>query len=616
MKEKDDLGLYSHIILNEGAYFFKRNENVPITKKSILDLFENAGGEKEKSILTVLIRKRHEINAEDRITAYCSLLVFSFNSEPQFFNFSQGEFNKKLIEKKLAYLLIIEIGDYIVIFRKNVTGISSFIKEYLVPIESRKICAAMVDTYTKFQQLKLTNMNMDKSAIRNKMYEADDLENVMPMYGANRQIVNTIRFMSANDDLCSINISTSRIAKLGEKRNIDNLLLWLKTITESLDNDGLGDMTDFLSRFAMPTSWRSMKNALKPISLLIDVYQLQNYISFSDEYKFYITWKDSEGNEHNKECTNKAEKFIREYAFHDLEPSGENQEIFYTEKLKKRFGIKRSNNGIRIWADGLLRSVYVHKDNEKAEKLIDIINHLGCFSVGFDDYKYIYSSKNLYKNNSILSDFDAILSILEPYPELRGVTSEKGDPTTNSVEFDAGCIFNVVENRIFNNAEFIVCDDMGEEWADHIIINGSTVAFCHSKYKEAASLSASNFQDVLGQAVKNIGHLIPSDNILENKRERWRHTVRGTQIRLCRRGDVSGFINRFKELRVSPNFVKEVCLAINFISKAQLQNVFNKIKNNQELRPKANVIQLAWLLNAFISICKDVDMHCRIFCMP
>ena len=57
MKEKDDLGSYSHIILNEGAYFFKRNENVPITKKSILDLFENAGGEKEKSILTVLIRK-------------------------------------------------------------------------------------------------------------------------------------------------------------------------------------------------------------------------------------------------------------------------------------------------------------------------------------------------------------------------------------------------------------------------------------------------------------------------------------------------------------------------------------------------------------------------------
>ena len=74
------------------------------------------------------------------------------------------------------------------------------------------------------------------------------------------------------------------------------------------------------------------------------------------------------------------------------------------------------------------------------------------------------------------------------------------------------------------------------------------------------------------------------------------------------------FIKKFKDLQVNPNMKKEVCLAINFISIGELKDAFNRMEHGENFKQKDIVVQLAWLLNGFISLCKERDLNCRIFC--
>lgn len=264
----------------------------------------------------------------------------------------------------------------------------------------------------------------------------------------------------------------------------------------------------------------------------------------------------------------------------------------------------------------LFNSLYYCEDDGTYVKLIDLINRLGCFSIGFSDYSYIYMNKRIYKNASIQNDFNSILSILCPLEEIESVTSEKGyGYDGESTDFESTSMFGVVEKIIFNGADFLLCDDFGNEWADHIAIQGNKISYIHSKCNEGKSmLSASKFQEVIGQAVKNIGNMNPDDDMISRKMETMNGKWGQTGIDRCRIGTPNDYERLYKKLRYNPNKIQEICLAVNYLSKSDLVDAFDKIRNNEEFMQKNYVIQLVWLLSGFISACKDADLNCRIFC--
>ena len=264
----------------------------------------------------------------------------------------------------------------------------------------------------------------------------------------------------------------------------------------------------------------------------------------------------------------------------------------------------------------LFDSLYFCEDDGTYVKIIDLMNNLGCFSVGFSNYSYIYMGKRLYMNVGIKKDFESILSILYPMNEIAAVTSEKGDGyDATSTDFKIGSMFNVVEKKIFNDADFLLCDDLGNEWADHIAIRENSMSYIHSKCNDgSATLSASKFQEVIGQAIKNIGNMNPDDNTIQEKMKGMNGKWNGTNINKCRIGMPADYERLYKKLRYNPNKVQEICLAVNYLSKSALAEAFDKIKNNQPLKQKNNVVQLVWLLSGFISTCKEADLNCRIFC--
>lgn len=606
MRNIDKLHLRDHLLLNEGAYFYKKNEFAIVDDK-IQEIFDSVLTEIEYELLTKICRKKESVNKPDTQEIYYSLLVFKFTTYPSFLDFEKEIFPKKLTENKLAYLLIVEIKDYVVIVKKNISHISSFVN-YLTPLPTDTLAGVLVDDNTVFQQMKLSNMSMNENAMRNKSYEANSLENTMPMFGSNHTVVNTARF-SNTDGLCSVNINTSRLAKFGAKKNFIELLEWMNVLITKID--AYIPQESFLSRFAKPQSWKKQKDNLEPVSLLIDIFMIHSYIQSLQCKDVFL----KKGGEEYIVKTDIFEQYIKTGI--KCLSLDEKETDIYKRKGKRNIGVKKMKSGLKLVpCSNLFESLYYREDSEKYIKIIDLVNNLGCFSVGFSDYSYIYMSKGLYMNAGVQKDFEAILSILYPVNEITTVTSEKGDGyDATSTDFKDYSMFSVVEKYIFNDADFLFCDDLGNEWADHIAIKNNSMSYIHSKCNDGnTTLSASKFQEVIGQAIKNIGNMNPDDKAIKKKMDGMGGKWNRTNINKCRIGVSKDYERLYKNLRYNPNKVLEICLAVNYLSKSDLADAFDKIKNDQPFQQKNYVVQLAWLLSGFISTCKDANINCRIFC--
>lgn len=606
MRNCDKLHLCDHLELNEGAYFYKK-EAIEIGKDKIQEVFESVITEIEYELFTKVIHKKEIVHIPNTQDIYYSLLIFRFTTYPSFLDFEKEDFPSKLTENRLAYLLIVEINDYVILVKKNISHINSFINS-LTPIPSDTLAGVLVDNDTVFQQMKLSNMNMNENAMRNKSYEANSLENTMPMFGSNHTIVNTARFTNT-DGLCAVNINTSRLAKFGAKKNLLGLLEWMNVLITKLDSYVPQD--SFFSRFAKPQLWKKQRDLLEPVSLLIDIFKLYSYIQALDcKDVFYKKEEDT-----YSVVTNTFAKYIISGV--KCITLDEKDKNIYKKKGKRNIGINKLKSGLKVVACGnLFNSLYYRENNGENVKILDLINNLGCFSVGFSNYSYIYMGKRLYMNVGIQKDFESILSILCPINEIVNVTSEKGHGyDATSTEFKDNSMFYVVEKNIFSNAEFLLCDDLGNEWADYIAINENSMSYIHCKCNDGSeTLSASKFQEIIGQAIKNIGNINPDDNSIQNKIRGMNNKWNSTSINKCRKGIPTDYEKLYKNLRYNPNKVQEICLAVNYLSKSALADAFDKIKNNQPLQQRNNVVQLAWLLSGFISTCKEADLNCRIFC--
>jgi hypothetical protein len=70
------------------------------------------------------------------------------------------------------------------------------------------------------------------------------------------------------------------------------------------------------------------------------------------------------------------------------------------------------------------------------------------------------------------------------------VNSEKGVSSAKSTSFGLDSVFGVIEAHVLSNGAVVICDDLADEWADHIILRSGPVPeieFVQSKWKEGAT---------------------------------------------------------------------------------------------------------------------------------
>lgn len=203
---------------------------------------------------------------------------------------------------------------------------------------------------------------------------------------------------------------------------------------------------------------------------------------------------------------------------------------------------------------------------------------------------------------------------------MASINSEKGIFTPTSTNFSPNSCFNFVESTFMEKHDFFVCDDLGNEWADHIGVSPSTVSFYHSKFKNVG-YSASAFQDIVGQGLKNISNLSPRDYQLDSKQNIWSslynpHGGTSNISRLRKGSNIQDLLDTYKSTIKNPNFNREIYLVVNFISKEGLHERLENLRDAVAFAERNEVIQILWFLSSFFSVCAEQGIKGYICCKP
>src|SRR5690554_4815457 len=219
IKEKID-----NILINEIAYFYENSDDVQISNKKIIEVFRTVSSVKIGNYLLKTIRLK--LNQNENI--YYSVCVFKYTVKPTFIQ-------DKLInweEKKIAYLIIVEIEDYIIISKKNISKLQDFLKQFK-PLDYSVLSTLFVNDDTSFEKFSLKNLNVSDKAVREKTIEAIDLKENFSTLGASNYLLNSLR-LKTNDEKTSLILNSSRINKFGKKSSIENFCFWSKNLVHQI----------------------------------------------------------------------------------------------------------------------------------------------------------------------------------------------------------------------------------------------------------------------------------------------------------------------------------------------------------------------------------------------
>lgn len=594
--------LIDNIILNENAYFFKKDKDTFLTKKLIEDTFKEASNNKTGRFLLNQVKTNIIVNGRDINYSIC---VFKYPKKPTFIKEELSEWE----ETKLAYICIVDFEQFISISKRNISGIKELYK-HIIPIDYKILTSIFVRDTTSFEKFSMNNMNISDKSIRSKSVEANDLKENLSTLGLQSYILSNLRLSNGGEKI-SLTLNSSRINKFGNKNNVDFFIKWSDNIVEKIKEYHPTD--SFLSTFATPQEFDKERDNLKPIATLI---LLTNLFSDFEENKIESCIIKLENGEKEIDLIKSVDNFKR--LLEVTEEIIEDKTIYKIENsIANDLTLKINTKSITLRSKKLSNVILKFAD-ESELSIIDYLNRTSSFIINFDSPDLIYSNRKLFKDNRLLGNTDAFLSVFVPYAELSTVTSEKGSFTEDSSEFTNDSLFYFVENEFLDKSKYFICDDLGKEWADHIGINEDSISFFHSKYKES-KFSASAFQDIIGQAQKNLGNLSPSENQWPMKKNLWGEKYKidktTTNISRIRKGDsVEELINYFQTLQSYPNLSKRVYLVINFISKKELTDRLAKLKNGEVFRERNEVIQILWFVSSLISSCYEVGTDVYILC--
>ena len=367
----------------------------------------------------------------------------------------------------------------------------------------------------------------------------------------------------------------------------------------------------FLASFAKPINFSDHSSTLTPNAILITLSKLYSDFEASKIRRCFIKYKDREKNINLLKFLKGFETYMEivQDAGVYLIPHSSIDDLRVSKNLKS----------ITLQSQKL-SNVYIEYENNFTQRILASINSNNSFIVTFEDAEFIYTNRKLFKDSRLLGNIDVLLKIFVPYSDLENTLTEKGSFNASSTQFSSNSVFGFVENQFKANFDYFICDDLAREWADFIGINDNEIGFFHAKSSDKI-LSASAFQDIVGQTLKNLGNILPTDDQFVIKQNLWNEKYKtnriATQISRLRTGQRSeDLIEDYKKIKTYPNLQKSVYLVVDFISKSTLEDRLTKLQNNESFRERNEVIQILWFISSLISSCADAGTQVFICCKP
>lgn len=606
---------------NENANFYQIAEGVDMNK-IIGYVFENAVD--KRKVGNLYDKRKRQVSGIDGMVY--SFLAYKRKMRPACFD-KEATVEDKWYEIKFAYLLIVEYAGYVAVIKKNIPTIRS-LKNAVKPIDYNVLCNVLVDDTTVYKKFGIDNLDISDFAMRSKVLEAENLESVFSTIGANNFLLGSLR-LTNSEGTFSLAMSQSKINQYNStKFNFDVVLGWVKKIVDLLIACDGEVISNYLSVFATPVDYLKEYKArnLNAHSVLISLYHLYN------EGLSHIErcWKENDDNKSERLSVQDLCSAFQ-YAF-SLQDNGEGN---YSAPVGEwgDLNVIVSERGISIHGDWM-RNVYLYwsdnevgeenkkEENEQKDNLFDYIRDNGLYTVMFNDPILKYTSRKLFKDHRLTGNIDVFLDLFEEDPILVGMSDEKGkDLSTTVTKFEKDTLFGYIEDKFADDESIMVCDDLGTEWADHIRIGEDSVAIFAAKHKNEC-FSASAFQEVVGQAQKNLGVFFPQESQWNRKLEKWKdvYRLRGIETQISRirtAGKTSQeAVDMWKRAERTLNFRRDVYLVVDFISKKKLKDCLIKLRDGVDFREKKEAIPILWLISSLYASCQELHIGLHITCIP
>ncbi|MCC4107152.1 hypothetical protein [Serratia ureilytica] len=509
-------------------------------------------------------------------------------------------------DKIYAFILILEFDNSIAIIKKSCSNISDEIEKNFNLVSSDLLVGTFNDSEVSFQKISTRTITNSDKAIRNRSAESADLKGSYSTHAAGRSIPYYLKLRQGA--IIKTISGSGRLVEASQRVDFYEIAEWSYTQL-CLIKQG-GGVKDFLSYFAKQKELGEVLDLTKPNALLIESTSL--YEKLQSEGAI-IKYKLPDGTDH---------------VLNDMQVNRLLRKLERVYQIKKDLTISvpagkakiRVNNKTLTIDATVLKKLKV-SSNAKDVTLQNFIYKNGFYSITFTDPSYMYFMGNCFEDSSGVSEIDSILDMLTPQNNIKNVSSEKGVLSKGMVCFHNNSMFDVVE-KIHVDDDYIFCDDLVDEWADHITFNKaeSCICFIHSKHGDK-STSASKLHDVVGQGIKNLGYMYSSaDDFVEKIKNKFRSDYVGvykkqsapTKIKRIRKGNTRHIKKYLDEIFKDAKLHRKCILSCSFISKKEIKQEFTKLQKKEPVKP--HVIQLLWILSSFSHAVKEVNAVPIIYC--
>lgn len=583
------------LLLTQNAQFYRVIEALSEeTLRSILDAASS--NQKPGSTLIADHFNKEEV-LQDGSEYRFSLRVFATNRDVHFWS-------EPLNDTIYAFILLVTVDECLVVFKKSCASVSETIDKVATLIRSAELTAAFSDSDAQFQKMAMRNMTVSERAMRGKSYEAADLKGLLSTHAAGRSIPYFFK-LRLNGRIKTISAQSGRVVEASERKSIEKIVEWAKGQIHQINNPSSDK--DFLDAFAKLVELDVVWGKSEPTAILVESSFLVENVINKDIPILYTTRRGRAFQMTSKQIENLVSQLERVY------------EIAATEELDlidspRPARLKKNMSSISLTGRSLRQIKF--DDNGKDITLQAYIKKYNLATITFADPRYMYFMGQCFEDGAGINEIPALLKSLVAFPELNAATSEKGRYTIKKTKYDTRSLFSIVE-KIHRKDDYIFCDDLGDEWADHITFNkaDSSVSFIHSKYG-AVSKSASNLHDVVGQAIKNIGNMDidPKTFLAKKYGEKFSTNYRGGAIPRIRKALPGIFHDYLTDLREDYRFNRRCIICCSFISKTLIEEEFKKIQDKK--RVAGNVTQLFWILSSFMHAVREAGIRPIVYCRP
>lgn len=606
--------MIDHLEIAQSGYFHQRKRR--LSNEAINRLFTTIRAQARRPSQN-LFRVDRVVLDDARYSAIC----FSHERDVSFLAPEAAA-----VERIYGYVLIVEHGPYIAVFKSGLDLPLAFKTAHLGKVANERIECAIARQDAVFQKLRLRNMSISPLALRSKSLEARDLENTVATSSASRFIPQAYS-VRREDGVYSATPTTGRISLRADRAGVEATVAWAIQISELLQADG-GAVAGFIRNFARAIELTALPSNVRPTFVGIDTMGLADALFDAENGVRLI-----------REGANGVEELLQpeaEAVLAALEPA------FPVVRRRRQFEV-RTEDGVtpiatlRIGATRIglrkldlpqIAGISVEKrshplgEDANAVSLSRYLDREDMFTILFSDLALAYIDGALFRDEALAGGGAALLARLQVDPSLAYTTSEKGDFAVGQVEFAQGCVFRSVVDTIAGGDDVLLCDDLGDEWADFIGVSTQSsptmLSFYHAKHGNQ-SLSASAFHESVGQAIKNLGRMgLPAD-MLPNKLAGWANRYRNNGVqtdiaRMIRGGTPQQISEKLDALRAAPDALQRVFIVTSSLSRAQVEGVLADVI--QGIAPSPHFVQLYWLLMSYFSACAEMGVQGYVVCRP